>query len=195
MSRLGDEAIERDEWLVLRASWPFHDLLDLLNRLGEYTTNESWQIDASQTLDTITSWLKSDQVSVEDVLILDNAGARLAYLNNTPILTATQINVMSGLKSRNPSEPASRWQKEGKSFGLQDGRRYLYPAFQFNEGRPRDVVKKILDVLPPEMTSWQKALWFASGNGWLEGESPQQRLEDPKLVVEAARQLSNLARG
>ena len=37
------------------------------------------------------------------------------------------------------------------------------------------------------MTGWQIAMWFASGNGWLEGAEPQERLSDPDAVVDAAR--------
>lgn len=40
-----------------------------------------------------------------------------------------------------------------------------------------------------------KAFWFASGNGWLDGDEPQRRLSDAEDVVEAARRLSEPARG
>lgn len=43
----------------------------------------------------------------------------------------------------------------------------------------------MLAALPADMTAWQTALWFASGNGWLDGDK-QQRLDDGKRLVEAA---------
>lgn len=194
-ARLGDTAVESDEWLVLHSSWPFHNIVDRLNRLGQFKTDESQHADASQVLDFLASWLISDSADVVEELVFDNDTAHLMYLKDTPTLTATQIHALSGLTSRNLSEPASRWQKEGRSFGIRRGRQYLYPKFQFSEGRPRTVIKEILSALPPEMTAWQKAFWFASDNGWLGGDKPQERLEDSELVVEAARQLSDLARG
>ena len=111
------------------------------------------------------------------------------------MLTADQVHNMSGLHSRNKSEPASRWKKEGKTFAVRVERRDLYPAFQFEDGAPRPVVRDVLAALPDGMTSWQKAFWFASGNGWLDGEEPQRRLNDGERVVDAARRLSEPAGG
>ena len=54
---------------------------------------------------------------------------------------------------------------------------------------------QVLAALPAEMTLWQKAFWFASGNGWLDGDEPQRRLDDGERVVEAARRLAEPARG
>ena len=45
------------------------------------------------------------------------------------------------------------------------------------------------------MTGWQIAMWFASGNGWLDGAAPQDRLGDPEAVLDAARVLADPAVG
>ena len=127
--------------------------------------------------------------------MIDNLAARRDYLDDTPTLTAAQIHDMSGLASRNKDEPASRWKKEGRTFAVRLGRRGLFPAFQFEDGRPRTVVRHVLAALPVGMTPWQTAFWFASGNGWLDGDEPQQRLGDAHRVVEAARRLSEPAIG
>ena len=132
---------------------------------------------------------------VDTDMALDNFALRQAYVDETPLLTAKQIHAMSGVRSANPSEPASRWKKQGRTFAVRVHGRDLYAAFQFRDGVPHPVMKEVLAALPVDMTSWQKAFWFASGNGWLDGDEPQRRLDDGKQIVEAARQLAEPAYG
>ena len=132
---------------------------------------------------------------IETDLWIDNLELRMNYLRDTPTLSAAEVHEASGLSSRNISEPASRWKREGKIFSIRHGRADRYPAFQFLDGAPRPVVKSILAALPDSMTGWQTALWFASGNGWLDGDEPQHRLDDGDLVVGAACHLSEPAHG
>lgn len=132
---------------------------------------------------------------VENELEIDNARLRSRYLQETPLLTGAEVRAASGLNPRNRSEPASRWKREGKLFAVRRSGVDHYPAFQFADGAPRPVVKEILAALPKNMTAWQIAMWFASGNGWLDGDEPQERLPDPDAVVEAARRLADPAFG
>lgn len=125
-------------------------------------------------------------------LEMDNALLRKQYLERHRTLTSDQIRQASGLKTRNPSEPASRWKRQGKIFGVPVGRADLYPAFQFAEGRPRPEVGSILAALPESMSPWQTAFWFASGNGWIENDAaPQDALHDLAGVLAAAADLAS----
>ena len=128
-------------------------------------------------------------------LDMENARLQAEYLRDTRYLTSVQVRAASGLAPRNNSEPASRWKREGRLFAVHRAGRNLYPAFQFEDGVPRPVIRKILAALPKDMTGWQIAIWFASGNGWLNGDEPQRRLSDPDSVIEAARRLSEPAVG
>ena len=181
--------------MVLHATWPLRRVVDRLNRLGGIRKLNPWRPRTASDLDRILTWLAAEHIDAEEDLAFDNVVARREYLDDTPTLTAVQIHRMSGLVSSNRSEPASRWKKEGKTFAVRLGRRDLYPAFQFEEGKPRTVVRDVLAALPSNMTAWQKAFWFASGNGWLDGDEPQQRLEDGDQVIAAARRLSESASG
>ena len=96
---------------------------------------------------------------------------------------------------RNPSEPASRWKREKRVFAVRAGRSQLYPRFQFADGNPLPVIKDVLRRLPEDMTPWQVALWFWSGNGWLDGKSPEEALSDEAGVQNAADRLSEPALG
>ena len=194
-TQLGGITGERDEWLVIHASWPLSSAVHRLNRLGGAWVKSAMRADPGKDLAQILTRLLTPRQDVDTDLALDNFALRQEYLDETPLLTAKQIHGMSGLRSSNPSEPASRWKKEGKTFALRIQRRDLYPAFQFQDGMPRPVIKEVLAVLPAGMTSWQKAFWFASGNGWLDGDEPQQRLDHGEQVLDAARRLAEPSRG
>ena len=128
-------------------------------------------------------------------LEMDNARLRVDYLQETRTLSGPQVRAASGLRPKNASEPASRWKREGRVFAIRHGGRDLYPAFQFRDGQPRPVIKRILREVPAIASGWQIALWFASGNGWLDGAEPRDRLDAPDEVVEAARRLADRAEG
>ncbi len=144
-------------------------------------------------LDVILADAPRPRIEIE--LDIDNAKLRSEYLRETPLLTARQVRGASGLRPRNKSEPASRWKREGKLFAVRRSGIDFYPAFQFVDGVPRPVIKEILAHLPKDLTGWQTAMWFASGNGWLDGAAPQECLSDSDSVVLAARKLDDPAVG
>ena len=121
---------------------------------------------------------------------MENARLRADYLQETQMFTGAQIRAATGRNPKNRSEPASRWKREGRIFAIRYGGRDLYPAFQFAEGQPRPIIKKILSLLPLSVTPWQIAMWFSSGNGWLDGAEPRERLDEPGEILEAARRLA-----
>ena len=116
----------------------------------------------------------------------DNAVAQAAFLDRWPVLTAEAVAAQAAHASTNRSATASRWKKARRIFGVRVSGREAYPAFQFQEGRPRPVIGKILAALPEDMTGWQSALWFSGPNGWLDGQTPAERLGDQSAVVAAA---------
>ena len=128
-------------------------------------------------------------------LELDNARLRAAYLREVPTRSAAEVREASGLSPKNASEPASRWKREGRVFAVRHGSRDLFPAFQFADGYPRPVIKRILQEMPPTATDWQIAVWFASGSGWLEGAEPRHRLDAPDEVLEAVRRFADTTEG
>ena len=130
------------------------------------------------------------RADVDIELKLENVEMRAEYLSETKLLRAQDIRQQSGLTPRNKSEPASRWKREKKIFAVRRGGIDLYPAFQFVDGQPHPTIKKILSAFGDDFTPWQIAFWFESGNGWLDGEEPQNSLGDEQGVVTAARRLS-----
>ena len=139
-------------------------------------------------LEMIVEDIPRDPVDFE--LEIENAEMRAEYLADNKLLTAQDIRDQSGLNPRNKSEPASRWKREGKIFAVRKGAIDLYPAFQFVDGSPRPVIKKILAEIGEDFTAWQIAFWFESGNGWLDDEEPQDCLDQVDDVVMAAKRLA-----
>ena len=122
----------------------------------------------------------------------DNALLRKHYLEQHTTFTSGEIREASGLKTRNPSEPATRWKRHGKIFGMPVGGADRYPVFQFADGRPRPEIARVLAALPGSMSPWQIAFWFASGNGWIENDAaPQDALHDIDGVLAAAADLAS----
>ena len=80
--------------------------------------------------------------------------------------------------------------REGRVFAIQDGEKDLFPAFQCADGQPLPIIKKILKALPDYLSPWQTAFWFESGNGWLDGEIPQECLKNESDLIDAAEQLA-----
>ena len=189
----------RPEWSVEVHERPegFKELLErtfeaLLPHMIKHR-NQLSEANIEKILDGILS--DAPRPWVENELEIDNAFLRSRYLQETPLLTGAEVRATSGLNPRNKSEPASRWKREGKLFAVRRSGVDHYPAFQFVDGSPRPVIKAILDALPRDMTGWQIAMWFASGNGWLDGDEPKERLSDPDAVVDAARRLADPALG
>ena len=118
-----------------------------------------------------------ERADIDRELEQENAELRARYLWEVPTYTATDIHkLIHGSRSSNPSEPASRWKREKKVFAVRAGRAQLFPCFQFADGYPLPVIKEVLKRLPDDMTPWQIAFWFRSGNGWLDGRPPEEAL-------------------
>lgn len=129
------------------------------------------------------------RIELELELEAENAEMRKEYLAETKLLTEEEVHSQSGLKSRKKCGLASRWKDEGKLFAVHKGEVDLYPAFQFKDGVPRPVIEKILSIIGDKFSPWQIAFWFETGNGWLDGEEPQECLDNVDEVVLAAERL------
>ena len=147
---------------------------------------------SERNIERLLEMIVEDMHSVDIDLEIENAEMRAEYLADNKLLTAQDVRDQWGLNPRNKSEPASRWKREGKIFAVRNGAIDLYPAFQFVDGSPRPVIKEILVEISEDFTAWQVAFWFASGSGWLNGEEPQNCLDQVDDVLMAATRLKAL---
>lgn len=116
-----------------------------------------------------------------------NAAAQIRFLNNFHTYGAEEVTRNAGSRAKNVSQTASRWKSEGRIFSVPFQGKERFPAFQFKDGRPLPLIADVLAALPQEMSPWERAFWFVSSNGWLDGASPRDCFRTPERVVEAAR--------
>jgi len=154
----------------------------------EQTGERSLSDEVDAAFDTA---MVEDGVALESDIIARNIEMRRAYLDAIETLSSIEIHYRTGRTGNNPSEPASRWRKEKRVFGVKAGNAFRFPAFQFgSDGKPLPNVKAVLEALPDDMNDWDIALWFDSPNAYLDGRLPKDLLSEEetcKVLIEAAR--------
>lgn len=124
-----------------------------------------------------------------------SAAMRRDLLARYGCLTAEELADLHGSTAKNRYALAARWMREGKVFGVSQGARTVFPAFQFDaDGRPQRVVAQTLEALPTEaMSAWAVALWWYANNAHLPGQARPAELigtQDEKHLLAAAGRLS-----
>lgn len=115
-------------------------------------------------------------------------------LNEFGYFTAEQLADMNHSRSGNRSALADNWRKRRQVFAVPHPdrsarERDVFPAFQFDHGKPIKLVQTVLEIFDGRKTPWKLALWFTSNNGWLpDNARPVDLLQaDPQAVAQAAR--------
>lgn len=118
------------------------------------------------------------------------AEIRAEWLRKHPALTAAEVASLAGSGTVNPSALLNGWVEAKRVFGLTQGRRRLYPAFQIGrDGQPKAGFRTLLAALDGELDGWPLAVWLTKPNaefgGWA---TPLDVIgRDPEAVAEAAR--------
>jgi hypothetical protein len=122
------------------------------------------------------------------------AGRRARILNEFDFFTAEQLADANGSQASNRAALADNWRKRRRVFAVphpdKTARdRDVYPAFQFEDGKPVKAVQEVLEAFDGRKAPWKLALWFTSNNGWLpDSARPVDLLaSDPQAVIAAAR--------
>jgi len=117
-----------------------------------------------------------------------NAEARNGLLREFGAFTSAELAELAGSRAKNRAALAHRWRHERRVLSVIHHGTTYYPGFQFDaEGRPREVVARVIAALPSQGSDWETALWFSSPSGWLGGRRPVDLLEsEPQSVIEAA---------
>lgn len=119
-------------------------------------------------------------------LAKDNLDLRDRFIWEIALLTSAEVGTQAGSGAKNPYATAARWKKAGEIFSVQHRGTEYFPAFQFQDGRPRPAIKAALTALPPSLSARQRAFWFASANGWLGDKAPIDMLDNPQQIAAAA---------
>lgn len=123
-----------------------------------------------------------------------NALARERALSEFGALTSAQLAEARSSETTNPHATPSRWLSSGRVFAVDTAAGRLFPAFQFEDGRPLPVIAQILAAMAGQLRGWELLLWFTASSGYLEGARPVDLLAaSPDEVVEAARYQASLS--
>ncbi|HEX4965866.1 MAG TPA: hypothetical protein VF173_33970 [Thermoanaerobaculia bacterium] len=117
-----------------------------------------------------------------------NAEAREKLILEFGVLSSADIASLAGSQAKNKASLANRWKQEGRIFSVPHRGGVYFPAYQFGEkGQPLPVIGRVLGTLGGQSKDWELALWFTSGNGWLDGRRPVDLLvTEPDEVAQAA---------
>jgi hypothetical protein len=136
--------------------------------------------------------LSPSPIDLEMAQRLAKRHARL--LNEFGWFTAEELADANRSQAGNRTALADNWRKRRQIFAVPHPdktarERDIYPAFQFEGGKPIKAVQRVLEVFGERKSPWKLALWFASNNGRLPGSArPVDLLQsNPEAVVEAAR--------
>lgn len=123
-----------------------------------------------------------------------NALARERAIAEVGVLTAADLARIRGSSTSNPHVTTGRWLASGAIFAIETPQGRVFPAFQFQDGRPRPIIGRILQALAGSLQGWEVLLWFTGSDGYLDGRRPVDLLDsDPDEVVFAAAQVAALA--
>lgn len=163
--------------------------VELVGLLQKQAPNRLRQLSEDRINAILDSLVALDPRAAAEVRIdLRNAEKRKEFLDEFAVIDSTRVHEISGNTGSNPSQTAAVWRKANRILGLPVGQRTVYPAFQFDEGgRPYPLMKRVLDVLPDDMTSWQTAFWLVSPSSALDGGLPLDAIRrGDESVVDAA---------
>lgn len=107
-------------------------------------------------------------------------------------LDAAQLSDLVGFENKNRSAGPNTWKRRNKIFAITHKGKNLYPRYCLDEAyQPLPVVKDILDIFNGSKSGWSLALWFGTGNSWLGGAKPKDRLYgDKNALIKAAQAAS-----
>jgi hypothetical protein len=159
-----------------------------IERVPEIARARRAELTESNIQSLVDVYLADDPIAEARTSIeADNARERARYLQQVECLTSRQVAEHAGHAATNRSMTGSRWKQQKRVFSVPWKAGDLFPAFQFRDGLPHPTVAKVLRVLPDRMSPWQIAFWFRSGNSWLRGATPAERLDDEEALLAAAR--------
>jgi len=130
---------------------------------------------------------------VEQEMAQRIASRHARLLNEFGYFSAEQLADANGSHATNRAALADNWRKRRQVFALPHPdrgarERDVYPAFQFDSGKPIPAVREVLQAFDGRKAPWKLALWFTSNNGALPGSARPVDLlaRDPAAVVQAA---------
>lgn len=108
--------------------------------------------------------------------------------DSVPMLDASAWAQLRGIISPNPTAALSKYKAQNRLFSVSEGRRDLYPQFQFDDNAaPLPIMADILSFIPEDARGWPLLSWFDAHNALVGGRKPREVIrQDPDTVKSAA---------
>lgn len=103
------------------------------------------------------------------------------------LLTAAEVAELVGSTSKNRKSYAADARRDGRILGVKRMNQFVYPAFQFEDGNPRPMIRQLWTVAQGwDISAESVLLWLTAPTIWWGAETrPVDRLSEPEEVVEA----------
>ena len=124
--------------------------------------------------------------TVDEIIEQDNAELRKKYLKEFRCYTADEIRGLASSDSNDTKDYASVWENQNKIFSVNSDGVDIFPSFQFNDGKPLEIIEHLLAQMPDDMSNWQIAYWFSFENGYIKDRRAPKDSFDLKDDLEAA---------
>ncbi len=126
-----------------------------------------------------------------DRLVTDNRqalkSARQEMLNSVGTFTSEEIASALDSATSSASQYAAAQRTTGKIFGVQIGREWHYPQFQFDRSRkPIEIfleAKPLLEALSPDERGWDRLQWSLQPHEGLSGRTPLEIWQRDRTAV------------
>jgi len=116
-----------------------------------------------------------------------NAELRVKFMRAFETFTRDEIAEHANRQgTANPHMLADRWKASRKIFAIDWQGQKRFPAFQFDHGKPKPLIGKMLKIFQGSLGPWETAFWFVSSNKWLDGKAPVDVIADNEGVIRAA---------
>lgn len=117
--------------------------------------------------------------------------AQSAALSSCRWFTVSQLSLLHACELENMANLLSAWKSEMMLFSVEHHSFDYYPSYAFDKENayiPAKELKLVLREFEGRRSDWGLAYWFASVNGYLGGQRPQDLLKiAPEKVSAAAR--------
>lgn len=103
------------------------------------------------------------------------------------MLTSAEVGELVGSTSKSPKSYAADARKGGRILGVKRMNKFLYPAFQFDQGKPLPVVRRLWSAAERfQLSDETILLWLTAPITWWGDDSrPVDHLDEPDEVLHA----------
>ena len=106
-----------------------------------------------------------------------------SLLDDMETYSGVEVSELLGAGEAGTHFSAEELHYEGKIFAVKPHHEWRYPVFQFEDGKVRSIIAKILKIIPQDPMGWNVLHFFATPNSVMGGERPMDELDNDEEVL------------